>query len=105
MELTGRYLTAAVTNGAARRLFGLPDPPASADGHWTFSGRVEGETAGVGIWLRTEEVATPEGMVMPAPGPYTLLVRWEWVIAAVLTADKPPALPPMPIGSSAGSAA
>jgi hypothetical protein len=28
-------------------------------------------------------------MIMPAPGPYTALIRWESIIAAVVTAEKP----------------
>lgn len=92
MELTKKYLTAALTDQAARVFFGLPASSASAglqDKQWMFVGKVEGETPGVGIWLRIEEVTTPDGMVMPAPGPYTTLLRWEWIITAVTTDEKP----------------
>jgi hypothetical protein len=28
-------------------------------------------------------------MITPAPGPYTVLVRWEWIVTAVLATEKP----------------
>lgn len=89
MDLAGKYLTATVSDQSARRFFDLPGSSGPPDRQWTFVGKVEGETAGVGIWLRIEEVATPDGMIMPAPGPYTALIRWESIIAAVVTAEKP----------------
>jgi hypothetical protein len=93
LELAGKYLTAAVSDAGGRIFFGLPASRPVADRQWTFVGQVEGETPGVGIWIRIDEVTTPDGMVMPAPGPYTTLIRWEWVVTAVLTADKPTGRP------------
>ncbi len=90
MDLKGKYLTVKIHNENARVFFDLPGVSGKGETQWTFLGRVEGETEGVGIWLTIEEVATPEGMVMPAPGPYTTLIRWDWIITAMATADKPP---------------
>lgn len=89
MDLKGKYLTVKIDNENARVFFDLPAVSGKEETQWTFGGRVEGETQGVGIWLTIEEVATPEGMVMPAPGPYTTLIRWDWIITAVATTDKP----------------
>jgi hypothetical protein len=90
MDLTGKYLIATIKDASARVLFDLPGAgPPRAEGQWTFVGRVEGETAGVGVWLAIEEIVNPEGMITPAPGPYTVLVRWEWIVTAVMTAEKP----------------
>jgi hypothetical protein len=49
---------------------------------------VEGETSGVGILLAIEDIVNPEGLITPAPGPYTVLVRWEWIVTAVMTTEK-----------------
>jgi hypothetical protein len=73
---------------SARLLFDLPGAGRS-DRHWTFVGRVDGDTAGVGVWLAIEEIVNPEGMITSAPGPYTVLIRWEWIVTAVLMAEKP----------------
>jgi len=90
MDLAGKYLIATIKDASARLLFELPGAgPSRAEGQWTFVGRVEGETSGVGVWLAMEEIVNPEGMITPAPGPYTVLVRWEWIVTAVLTAEKP----------------
>ncbi|MGH7312628.1 MAG: hypothetical protein ACREJV_05605 [Candidatus Rokuibacteriota bacterium] len=78
---------------AGRIFFGLPASRPVADRQWTFVGQVEGETPGVGIWIRIAEVTTPDGMVMPAPGPYTTLIRWDWIVTAMVTAEKPPTVP------------
>jgi hypothetical protein len=90
MDLTGKYLTATIKDDSARLLFDLPTPAQPrSERQWTFVGRVEGETSGVGVWLAIEEIVNPEGMITPAPGPYTVLVRWEWIVTAVMTAEKP----------------
>jgi hypothetical protein len=99
MDLTGKYLLATIKDASARLLFELPGAgPSRSEGQWTFVGRVEGETAGVGVWLAIEEIVNPEGMITPAPGPYTVLVRWEWIVTAVITSDKPTDLTSMKIG-------
>ena len=46
-----------------------------------------------------EEIVNPEGMVTPAPGPYTVLVRWEWIVTAVMTTEKPADLRSLRLGS------
>jgi hypothetical protein len=90
MELTGKFITATIRDSSARLLFELPATTGGrAQAQWTFVGRVEGETPGVGVWLAIEEIVNPEGMITPAPGPYTVLVRWEWIVTAVLTTEKP----------------
>ena len=61
-------------------------------------GRVEGETSGVGVWLAIEQIVNPEGKVTPAPGLYTVLVRWEWIVTAVMTTEKPTDLTSVKIG-------
>lgn len=100
MELAGKYLIATIKDASARLLFDLPGSgPARSEGQWTFVGRVEGETPGVGVWLVIEEIVNPEGMVTLAPGPYTVLVRWEWILTAVMTSEKPTDLTSMRIGS------
>jgi hypothetical protein len=91
VDLAGKYLTAAVADQGGRIFFGLPPSKPVADRQWTFVGQVEGETPGVGVWIRISEVTTPDGMVMPAPGPYTTLIRWDWIVTAMLTTDKPAA--------------
>jgi hypothetical protein len=92
MELAGKYLVATIKDESARLLFDLPSTAQGrSERPWTFIGRVEGETAGVGLWLAVEEIVNPEGMVTPAPGPFTVLTRWEWIVTAVLTTEKPTA--------------
>jgi hypothetical protein len=59
MELAGKYLIATIKDQSARLLFDLPGA-ARSDRHWTFVGRVSGETAGVGVWLAIEEIVNPE---------------------------------------------
>lgn len=89
MDLAGRYLIAAIKEESARLFFDLPPVQARPERQWTFVGKVEGETTGVGVWLTIEEIVNPEGMVTTASGPYTVLVRWEWIVTAVLSAEKP----------------
>jgi hypothetical protein len=99
MELTGKYLVATIKDSSARLLFDLPGAgPARSEGQWTFVGRVEGETSGVGVWLAIEEIVNPEGMVTSAPGPYTVLVRWDWIVTAVMTTEKPVDLKSVRVG-------
>src|SRR5919106_3614350 len=69
-----------------------------SEGQWTFVGRVEGETAGVCVWLAIEDILNPEGMVTSAPGPYTVLVRWDWIVTAVMTTEKPVDLKSVRVG-------
>jgi hypothetical protein len=89
MDLTGKYLIATIKDASARLLFDLPGAgPGRSEGQWTFVGRVEGETSGVGVWLAIEDIVNPEGLITPAPGPYTVLVRWEWIVTAVMTTEK-----------------
>jgi hypothetical protein len=89
VDLKGKYLTIKVDDDNARVFFDLPRESGKAGKQWVFGGRIEGETEGVGVWMTIEDVTTPEGMVMPAPGPYTMLIRWDWILTAVATADKP----------------
>jgi hypothetical protein len=101
MDLTGKYLTATIKDDSARLIFDLPHPgQPRSERQWTFVGRVEGETSGVGVWLAIEEIVNPEGMITPAPGPYTVLVRWEWIVTAVMTAEKPADLTSVKVGRS-----
>ena len=83
VDLVGKYLTAAVADQNGRVFFGLPASKPVADR----------QTAGVGVWIRIAEVTTPDGMVMPAPGPYTTLIRWEWIVTAMVTTERPSAVP------------
>jgi hypothetical protein len=100
MDLTGKYLVATIKDSSARLLFDLPGGgPARSDRQWTFVGRVEGETSGVGVWLAIEEIWNPEGMITSAPGPYTVLVRWDWIVTAVMTTEKPADLKSVKLGS------
>jgi hypothetical protein len=94
MDLAGKYLIATIKDASARLLFDLPGAgPSRSEGQWTFVGRVEGETAGVCVWLAIEDILNPEGLIItPAPGPYTVLIRWDWIVTAVLTTEKPPDL-------------
>ncbi|HXH81366.1 MAG TPA: hypothetical protein VNN07_00390 [Candidatus Tectomicrobia bacterium] len=90
MELAGKYLIAGIKDESARLIFDLPRTTSQGrDGQWTFVGRVEGETPGVGVWLALEEIVNPEGMVTAAPGPYTVLIRWDWIVTAVSATEKP----------------
>jgi len=101
MELSGQYLFATIKDASARLLFDLPGAgPGRSEGQWTFVGRVEGETSGVGVWLAIEEIVNPEGMITAAPGPYTVLVRWDWIVTAVITTEKPVDLTPFKVGRS-----
>lgn len=71
MDLKGKYLTIKVNDDNARVFFDLPRESGKAGKQW---------------------------MVMPAPGPYTTLIRWDWILTAVATADKSTeARPPMPL--------
>jgi hypothetical protein len=88
LDLTGKYLIATIKDESARLLFDLPGA-ARSERQWTFVGRVAGETGGIGVWLTMEEIVNPEGMTTSAPGPYTVLIRWEWIVTAVLTSEKP----------------
>ena len=91
IDLAGKYLVAAIKDESARLLFDLPAEASHprAGRQWTFVGKVEGETANVGLWLSIEEVATPDGMVTPVSGPYTVLIRWDWIVTAVISGEKP----------------
>ena len=91
MDLSGKYLVAGIKDESARLLFDLPAEAAQsrAGRQWTFVGKVEGETPHVGVWLSIEEVAMPDGMITPVSGPYTVLIRWEWIVTAVVSSDKP----------------
>jgi hypothetical protein len=101
MDLAGKYLSATIKDESARLLFDLPGAgPGRSEAQWTFAGRVEGETAGIGVWLAIEEIVNPEGMTTQAPGRYTILVRWEWIVAAVVAGEKPVDLKSMKLGGS-----
>jgi hypothetical protein len=101
MDLAGKYLIATIKDASARMVFDLPGPgQGRSEAQWTFAGRVEGETSSVGVWLAIEEIVNPEGMTTPAPGPYTVLVRWEWIVTAVLAGEKPTDLKSVKFGSS-----
>jgi hypothetical protein len=101
MELGGKYLRATIKDESARLLFELPGAgQGRSEAQWTFAGRVEGETAGIGVWLAIEEIVNPEGMTTLAPGRYTMLVRWEWIVTAVVSGEKPVDLKPMKLGGA-----
>lgn len=91
MDLVGKYLVAAIKDESARLLFDLPAEASHSrvGRQWTFVGKVEGETGNVGVWLSIEEVTTPDGMMTPVSGPYTVLIRWDWIVTAVISTDKP----------------
>jgi hypothetical protein len=99
MDLTGKYLIATIRDASARLLFDLPGAgPGRSEGQWTFLGKVEGETSGVGVWLAIEEIVNPESLITSAPGPYTVLVRWDWIVTAVTMTEKPTDLKSVKIG-------
>jgi hypothetical protein len=101
MDLAGKYLSATIKDESARLLFDLPGAgQGRSEAQWTFAGRVEGETSGIGVWLAIEEIVNPEGMTTPAPGHYTMLVRWEWIVTAVVAGEKPVDLKSMKLGGS-----
>jgi hypothetical protein len=100
MDLAGKYLMATIKDDSARLLFDLPGAgQGRSEAQWTFAGRVEGETTGIGVWLAIEEIVNPEGMMTLAPGRYTMLVRWEWIVTAVVTGEKPVDLRSLKLGS------
>ena len=50
MELAGKYLMATIKDNSARLLFDLPGAgQGRSEAQWTFAGRVEGETSGIGV--------------------------------------------------------
>lgn len=99
MDLAGKYLIATIKDNSARLLFDLPGAGTGrSEAQWTFAGRVEGESSGIGVWLAIEEIVNPEGMTTPAPGRYTMLVRWEWIVTAVVASEKPVDLKSMKLG-------
>jgi|RhiMetdeSRZDD1v2_1073273.scaffolds.fasta_scaffold114236_5 hypothetical protein len=102
MELAGKYLMATIKDNSARLLFDLPGAgQGRSEAQWTFAGRVEGETSGIGVWLAIEEIVNPEGMMTtPAPGRYTMLVRWDWIVTAVVASEKPVDLKSMKLGGA-----
>jgi hypothetical protein len=102
MELAGKYLMATIKDNSARLLFDLPGAgQGRSEAQWTFAGRVEGETSGIGVWLAIEEIVNPEGMMTtPAPGRYTMLVRWDWIVTAVVASEKPVDLTSMKLGGA-----
>jgi hypothetical protein len=101
MDLAGKYLRATIKDESARLLFELPGAgQGRSEAQWTFAGRVEGETSGIGVWLAIEEIVNPEGMTTPAPGRYTMLVRWEWIVTAVVSGEKPVDLKPVKLSGA-----
>lgn len=87
MELEGRYVALWLADAGARMLFGLEPSGYGQEYRWLIAGKVQGESP-VGIWMKTEHLATAEGVVLVSP-PDPILVRWEWIITASLLRDRP----------------
>lgn len=87
MELEGRYVALWLADAGARMLFGLEPSGFGQEYRWLIAGKVQGESP-IGIWLKAEHVATPEGHVLVPPAD-VILVRWEWIITASLLRERP----------------
>jgi hypothetical protein len=87
MELAGKYLIATIKTRAlvCCSISQARHGPTALD----IRRPSRRETAGVGVWLAIEEIVNPEGMITSAPRPHTVLIRWEWIVTAVLTTEKP----------------
>ena len=80
MDLTGKYLMATIKDASARLLFELPGAgPARAEGQWTFGGRVEGETAGVGVWLALDEIVPAAPRIEKVASGFLFIEGPVWV--------------------------
>ena len=96
MEVHGKYLVTWLTTDSAHAAFGLYEGEGTA-GHWLLMGRIEGETRALGLWITVEEVLDAEGQRVELPEANALaatLIRWEWMVGAVLWSSKP-ASPPV----------
>jgi hypothetical protein len=70
MDVLGKYLIATIRDASARLLFDLPAAGSGrSEAPWTFVGRVEGETSGVGVWLAIEDIVNQEVWSPPPPAP------------------------------------
>ncbi len=89
MELQGKYLVTWLTTDSARAALGLYEGP---EGYWLLMGRIEGETPALGLWITVEEVLDAEGQRIELPEANraaATLIRWEWMVGAVLWSSRP----------------
>ena len=93
MDLTKQYVILWLSGEAARLLL----PRADDDHVWGVVGQVQGETPGVGIWLRIESVASIPGEISPrSEAPVTFLVPWHAMRTAQLLGAKATDVPRTP---------
>lgn len=93
MDLSKQYLTLWLTTEAARLLL----PEADESRVWGVMGQVQGETPGVGLWLRVESVASiPGDFSKVSAVPSIFLVPWHSIRTAQLLGAKPADLPKSP---------
>jgi hypothetical protein len=93
MELHGKYLVTWLTTESARAALGLYE---GIEGHWLLMGRIEGETPALGLWITLEETLDAEGQRIELPEANkdaATLIRWEWMIGAVLWRSRPASHP------------
>jgi hypothetical protein len=85
MDLTKQYVILWLASEAASLFL----PRADDSRVWGLAGQVQGETSGVGLWLRVEAVASAPGEFTPNPEPFvTFLIPWQSVRAAQLLGAK-----------------
>lgn len=93
MNLEKQYLILWLTSEAA----GLLLPEADESRIWGVLGQVQGETPGVGLWLKVESVASAPGDIGRAyDTPVTFLIPWHAVRTAQLLGAKPTDRPRAP---------
>jgi hypothetical protein len=86
VDLVKQYVILWLSGEAARLLL----PQADEERIWGVVGQVQGETPGVGLWLRVESIASVPGELSPpSESPVTFLVPWHAVRTAQLLGAKP----------------
>jgi hypothetical protein len=86
VDLVKQYVILWLSGEAARLLL----PQADDEHVWGVVGQVQGETPGVGPWIRIESVASIPGEIgPPTDRPVTFLVPWHAVRIAQLLGAKP----------------
>lgn len=93
MDLDKQYVILWLTVEAARLFL----PEADDSRIWGVMGQVQGETPGVGLWLRVDSIASVPGDLKQATAaPMTFLVPWHTIRTAQLLGAKPTDLPRVP---------
>jgi hypothetical protein len=92
MDLAKQYVILWLVADAARLL--LPDVDDTRV--WGVMGQVQGETPGVGLWIRIESIASVPGDLRAAPSPAVFLVPWHTIRTAQLLGARPADLPRSP---------